>query len=350
VALMQKIWFVRAGRDAVYVDDFLQHKIVAIGWSALGEISAKASKQDLLDLYQKAYADRSSAKAQTAASQIIRFIEEIKVGDTVMTFDREKRLYYLGQISSDYRWSTDRIPELPQIREVDWQAQVARSELSQAALNTLGAIQTLFLVKTAVAQELVDKKTAIGIHLDKSAKPSTKQASTSDVIAQEQEIIAQLIDRSEQSVEERLARLTWEEMQELVAGILRAMGYRTRVAAKGADRGVDIFASPDGLGLEEPRIFVEVKHRPNQTMSSQEIRAFLGGRSPGDKCLYVSTGGFTKDARYEADRSSIAITLLNLIDLRKLMIDYYEKIDEQIKSIIPLKRIYVSAEQDFNQA
>jgi restriction system protein len=346
---MQKIWFVRSGRDAVYVDDFLQYQIVAIGWPDLGEISNKASKQDVLHLYQKAYVDRSLAKAQTAASQIIRFIEEMNVGDTVMTFDREKRLYYLGEITSDYRWSTDKIPELPQIRDVNWQFQVTRSELSQAALNTLGAIQTLFLVKTTVVQELIDKQAAIGLYPPANPKVSTKRASTSDVIVQEQEIIAQLIDRSEQGVEERLARLTWEEMQELVAGILRAMGYRTRVAAKGADRGVDIFASPDGLGLEEPRIFVEVKHRPNQTMSSQEIRAFLGGRSPGDKCLYVSTGGFTKDARYEADRSSIAITLLNLIDLRKLMIEYYEKIDEQIKSLIPLKRIYVSAEQDFNQ-
>jgi restriction system protein len=341
---MQKIWFVRAGRDAIYVDDFLQHKIVAIGWSDLGEIPAKTSKQDLLNLYQQVYPERSSASSQTAVSQILRFIEEMQIGDNVMTFDREKRLYYLGKIISDYRWDTSKVAELPKVREVEWQFQIARGDLSQTALNTLGAIQTLFLVKATIAQELFDRKVAIGIQAELTNKPTAKP----DVIVQEQEIIAQLIDRSEQSVEERLARLTWDEMQELVAGILRAMGYRTRVAPKGPDRGVDIFASPDGLGLEEPRIFVEVKHRPNQAMDSQAIRAFLGGRSSGDKCLYVSTGGFTKDARYEADRSSIAITLLNLIDLRKLMIDYYEKIDEQVKSMIPLKRIYVSAEQEFN--
>ncbi len=38
-------------------------------------------------------------------------------------------------------------------------------------------------------------------------------------------------------------------------------------------------------------------------MGSKEIRAFLGGRKQGDKCLYVSTGGFSKDAHYEADRA-----------------------------------------------
>jgi restriction system protein len=343
---MQKIWFVRAGRDAVYADDFLQQHFIAVGWADLGEIPANSSKQDLVDLYQKTYTDRSIGRAQTAVAQMIRFMSEMNIGDDVMTFDREKRLYYLGKITSAYQWDLTRIPEMPQIRQVEWHSKISRSSLSQTALNTLGAIQTLFLVKADIAKEVFAQAFKLG---DVAVEPPSKTASFPDLVEQDQQITAQLVDRAEQSVEERLARLTWEEMQELVAGVLRAMGYRTRVSPKGADRGVDIFASPDGLGLEEPRIFVEVKHRPNTAMSSQEIRAFLGGRSPGDKCLYVSTGGFTKDARYEADRSSIAITLLNLIDLRKLMIEYYEKIDEQIKSLIPLKRIYVSAEQDFSQ-
>ena len=37
-----------------------------------------------------------------------------------------------------------------------------------------------------------------------------------------------------------------------------------------------------GIGLEEPRIFVEVKHRTETKMGAKEIRAFLG-RKPGDK-------------------------------------------------------------------
>ena len=78
------------------------------------------------------------------------------------------------------------------------------------------------------------------------------------------------------------------DFQEIVAAILRAMGYKTRVAGDGPDRGVDIFASPDGLGLQEPRIFVAVKHRNGQ-MGAPAIRSFLGGREPGDRCLYVST-------------------------------------------------------------
>jgi restriction system protein len=345
---MQKIWFVRAGRDAVYADDFLQQNVIAIGWSDLGEIPDRISKQELIDLYQSTRGEHSVAKAQNAASQILRFMSEMQIGDEVMTYDREKRLYYLGKIKSDYQWDTSKISSLPQVRQVEWQTQVNRNTLSQATINTLGAIQTLFLVKGSVVSDIINN--AVSFSEVSATSPrvlaSTKASGQVQSLTNDQEIVGQLIERSEQGIEEKLAQLTWEEMQDLVAGILEAMGYRARVSPRGSDRGVDIFASPDGLGLEEPRIFVEVKHRPNQTMSAPEIRSFLGGRSPGDKCLYVSTGGFTKDARYEADRSSIALTLLNLVDLRKLLIDYYDKIDEAIKALIPLRRIYVSAEQD----
>lgn len=118
------------------------------------------------------------------------------------------------------------------------------------------------------------------------------------------------------------------------------MGYRSRVADPGGDRGVDVFASPDGLGLEEPRIFVEVKHRPGSAIGAQEVRAFLGGRQAGDRCLYVSTGGFTREARYEADRASVPLRLLTLADLRELLTELYPKLEASIAALVPLERIY----------
>lgn len=120
--------------------------------------------------------------------------------------------------------------------------------------------------------------------------------------------------RALEFIKDKLTELDWDEMQELTAGILRAMGYKTRVARPGPDRGADIVASPDGLGFEMPRIVVEVKHRQGQ-MGAKEVRSFLGGRHKDDRGLFVSTGGFSKDARYEADRASIPLALWDLDDL-----------------------------------
>ena len=120
--------------------------------------------------------------------------------------------------------------------------------------------------------------------------------------------LADIESQALERIKDRVNELDWDDMQQLVAGILRAMGYKTQVSPPGADRGKDIVASPDGFGFEHPRIVVEVKHRKGQ-MGSQEIRSFLGGRHKDDRGLYVSTGGFTKDAQYEADRASIPLAM-----------------------------------------
>lgn len=136
--------------------------------------------------------------------------------------------------------------------------------------------------------------------------------------------------------------LGWDQMEELVAGILRAMGYKTQVSPAGPDRGKDIVASPDGFGFENPRIVVEVKHRKGQ-MGADHIRSFLGGRHKDDRGLYVSTGGFSKDAHYEADRANVPLTLWTLDNLVRTLVDHYDSTDTETKRLVPLKRLYIPA-------
>ncbi|WP_410493863.1 hypothetical protein [Endozoicomonas sp. 8E] len=47
------------------------------------------------------------------------------------------------------------------------------------------------------------------------------------------------------------------------------MGYKTRVSSKGPDRGVDVTAPPDDLGLTQPRIKAEVEHRTGSMGDTQ---------------------------------------------------------------------------------
>jgi restriction system protein len=77
-------------------------------------------------------------------------------------------------------------------------------------------------------------------------------------------------------LQDRLNKLSWDQMQELVAGLLRAMGYKTRISPPGPDCGKDIIAFPDALGFVSPRIVTEVKHRKG-TMGAPDVRAFAGG-------------------------------------------------------------------------
>ena len=65
----------------------------------------------------------------------------------------------------------------------------------------------------------------------------------------------------------------------------------------------------------------------------------MGGK-PGDRCIYVSTRGGTKDAQYEAVRSSVPLSLVDLERLRELLVDHYEKVDAETRTLVPLSRLY----------
>jgi restriction system protein len=334
---MRGMWMIRAGRGGEHVEDFLLHGIVALGDVRLGAIPPTIKKDELLKLYAEKYPEEKVGSRGVWASQLLRFINEIKVGDDVATFDRERRKYILGRITSEYEWAPDLLEEMPHVRRVKWTHEVGRDLLKTATRNTLGAIMTLFKLGPDVEKDLRAHAVTLGTAPAES-KPAPKKHEEDEEQVLDA-LLEETFEKADEFIEDAINTLDWRQMQDLVAGLLQAMGYQTTVSEGGPDRGVDIFASPDGLGLQEPRIFVEVKHR-SQVIGAKEIRAFLGGRKRGDKCLFVSTGGFTKDAHYEADRADVATTLINLPALRRLLIFHYERLDAATRALVPLRRLY----------
>lgn len=120
-------------------------------------------------------------------------------------------------------------------------------------------------------------------------------------------------------------------------------GYYTRIAPNGPGGGRDVIASPDILGFESPRIITEAKHRKGAMVSAFAIRSFIARLCPGDSGLYVCTGGFTKEARYEADRAYVPIRLLDLDSFVRNYVEIYDKVSDNDRAILPLTRVWLSA-------
>lgn len=335
---VSSIWMVRAGRASENVEAFIEHGIVALGGRLLGPLAPSISKAELMRLREARYPSEKEGSRASWVSQLMRFLGEIKSGDAVVTSDRNRRLYFLGRMNSGYEWAPGLIEDKPHVRRVKWTHQVPRDVLSTSTRNTLGSTLTLFRLSTDVESDLHAHQEPIGSLT--GGVPSEAMLPIEGSVEDGESIREEMIDKADEFIEDAISRLDWSQMQELVAGILRSMGYRTKVSPAGGDRGIDIFASPDGLGLQEPRIFVEVKHRDTTPMNGEKVRALLGGRKAGDKCLYVSTGGFTKDARFEAERATVPTTLVNLQELRKLLVESYEVLDAETRALIPLKRLY----------
>lgn len=137
------------------------------------------------------------------------------------------------------------------------------------------------------------------------------------------------------------------EFQDLVAALLRGMGYYTPfVAPKGKDGGVDVVAYRDPLGTESPRIQVQIKHRESSA-TVQEVRQLMGLlQKEGDVGIFVSTGGFTPDAKATARSSHIHVELIDLPRFIVLWQEFYNKQTDEDKSMLPLTPIYFLAKED----
>ncbi len=329
--MTKPLWMVRAGRGGVYVEDFLVTGYVGIGWRDAGDPTQITKKAVLVDRFAKAWPDLSEQSRFVGASIVFRFVREISVGDDVLTYDPATRTYHIGEILADAHWTNDDDDFRNTTRAVAWRSSVPRDVLGIASRNSLGATLTLFLVPPSTAAEL--RQLAAAPDQVATVAPPLLLP-TIDV-----DPFADIADLARERIKDRIARMDWEQMQQLVAALLRAMGYRTSVSSRGPDRGRDILATPDGFGFRAPRIIVEVKHRPGQTMGAPEVRAMPVGRQADDRGLFVSTGGFTREAYYEAEHGKVPISLVNLDDLTRAIIDAYGNFDDEGRALLPLQRL-----------
>jgi restriction system protein len=323
-----QIWVVRAGVGGRFAQDFEREGMVAVGWGVIGDASGK-TKDELERAIATAIPD---GNAVSGANQVFRFVNQIQPGDLIITPDGATRELLLGQIRGPYRYLNEGVgrDEYRHAHDVTWQGRRSRDLLPQRVLYSLGSVLTVF--KPQGREHLLALF---------SGEALEEQIDEDEDLEGSEDLVADLEARSAELVEAAIARLDGYETQALVAGVLRAMGFHTVVSMAGTDQGVDIVASRDPLGLEQ-RVIVQVKARPNARTGAPELVQLAGNVSPGERGMFVSTGGFTREA--EGHPAARAIARVDGQRLRELFVDFYDQLDSDTKALVPLRRLYFPAD------
>jgi len=182
----------------------------------------------------------------------------------------------------------------------------------------------------------------------KQARPSEATDAASVEIAHDEDEIAatSTLEEAEEAawadISDHLRGLSPYEFQDLVAALIEAIGYHVSwVAPPGPDRGIDIIAGLDPLGIKDPRIKVQVKHRPDTKTPPDQLRSFMAVLSDKDIGLFVASGGFTRDAASEArTQENRRITLIDLERVVELWLEHYNTIDDVRRQLLPLRPVY----------
>lgn len=136
------------------------------------------------------------------------------------------------------------------------------------------------------------------------------------------------------------------EFQDLVAALLRGMGYYTPfVSPKGKDGGIDVIAYKDPLGTQAPAILCQVKHRPDTAAGISDVQRLMGALQHGKNVgLFVTSGTFSNDARSAARTSHVHLELVDMTRFIELWIEHYGKMAEDDRALLRLRTIHVLAD------
>lgn len=149
-----------------------------------------------------------------------------------------------------------------------------------------------------------------------------------------------------QGIEKAIRALAPYEFQDLVAALLRGMGYHTPfIAPKGKDGGVDVIAYKDPLGTEAPAILCQVKHRPDAVAGIADVQRLIGALQVGKTVgLFVTSGHFSNDARNSARTSHVHVELIDMARFIDLWIEHYPDLEEDDRALLRLRTIHILSE------
>jgi restriction system protein len=186
----------------------------------------------------------------------------------------------------------------------------------------------------------------------KSSKGSNEELfeerSEVDIEQKQTALIEQFEIKAKEGIRDFVISKNPYEFQDIVAILLRAMGYHiSHISPKGKDGGIDIIAYTDPLGVKPPRIIVQVKHRPDSKIPSDDIQRLAGTmKRSTDVGIFVTSGEFSSAAFNESRTTDKHIELIDFERFITLWQEYYSKMSDEEKNILPLHPIYFLGSND----
>jgi restriction system protein len=145
---MKRWWMIRAGDDNELIPVWKEEGIASIGWPKLGNPKHYRTKDEMTAKANTVFAESKPNTRRSWVNQVWRFSREVKKGDRVITYNKEKRDYMVGTVLEPHFYDESiGDPAYPNNIKVDWEEiTVERDSLSQAAKNSLGSVLTVFRI------------------------------------------------------------------------------------------------------------------------------------------------------------------------------------------------------------
>lgn len=340
------VWLIRAGSHGEHEQKFIQESRVYVTWDALNIDLAKLDDRTaLIEAMTERNPDTKAKAILNWASQVWPFAHAMKKGDLVVLPLKSQPVIQIGEITGDYHFEPAGPDPYFHWRSVKWIGEaVPRANFGKDLLFTFGAFLTICRVQRNNAEQRIS---AMRVN---SWKPETIAAATKATELATDEIVGNtnLEELGRDQIAQLIAaRFKGHDLTRLVEAVLKAQGYTTWRAPQGADGGADILAGAGPLGFGAPRLCVEVKSE-SAPIDRPTVDKLLGAVSKfgADEGLFVSWSGFKSNVQKELAASFFRVRLWTQKELLEQLFIHYDRLDDDLKAELPLKRIWTVAAQD----
>jgi restriction system protein len=295
---VKRLWLVRLGRNGEFEGDALDKSLLSIGFNMTADLSGAKDRDAILEFIKAAFPDAPPGRQANFAAQVNQFVNTMAVGDMVVSPFKTLSKIGIGEVTGSYQQFEKGYPARP----VKWlTTDVPRDAFKQDLLYSFGAIMTVCEVRRNAALKRVLAVAKGGKDPGDGAAPDlpSKSHATETVAAVEADEAVNLEQIARDQIERRISSVfTGHEFTNLIAAILTAQGYETHVSPPGPDSGIDIVAGRGALGLEAPRLVVQVKSGDN-TVDQPTLQSLIGcvQDTHADHGLLVSWAGFKPTVR-----------------------------------------------------
>lgn len=342
----QTVWMIRAGSHGEREGFVLENGIAGVGFEPVPDLTPATDREQVKTIVRQAYPDAGERRLANFAGQLWKLRSLVKPGDLVVLPLKRSSRVALGIVTSGYEYRSDEQSMYRHCVLVDWRrTDIPRTAIQQDLLYSLGAAMTVCEIQRNDAARRLQQILETGG--DPGAKVAVVKAAGGDDpdVADDIDpgIDIELLgrDQIQRQVAERFAG---HRLADLVSAVLVAEGFLTEVSLSGPDGGIDIFAGSGPLGLDSPKLIVQVKSSQGPA-SAEVVRALHGVLTThgADQALLVAWGGVTRTAQSELRSQFFRVRVWDADDLLDAILRNYDELDEEWRAELPLKRIWAVA-------
>lgn len=345
---MAKFWTVRTGRSGERTEWGFATGVVGGGWHEMPDLTGVTDKEQLRSIVADVYGGSKNVVANLTG-QLWTLRTRIQDGDYIVLPIRATSQIAFGQVvGGGYKYlSKEDDPTKRHVIQVKWiKTDVSKSVLKQDMRYQLGSALTIFEVGNNDAAYRLEQIMAGKQDPGARSAMSPGVAKSPDAAQEDsgnESTPINLADVAQDEIAKRLQEdFKGHELSELVEALLTAEGFKCRNSPPGADGGVDVLAGMGPLGMDSPKLVVQVKSQTG-AVSDTVLQQLNGAihRFQADQALLVTFGGVTSPARTYLETQYFNIRVWTIDDIIQSIYKHYPLLDSEMKARLPLKQIWV---------